>query len=162
MFSVIKHADFFSNDDLASDCWYFVDKNAKDVLASAEFLAIERSVLEKVVAREMMNIEEAVLFQAVDCWAVKEYERQNLEAEGPVKRLLLGEEIIQKMRLPVMRKDVFIDVVVRSNVLRKGEENNIIEYLSSPGNAQVDFVTTPRKYVKRIRRNYDQWRYGKL
>jgi len=78
VFSVIKHANFFSNDDLASDCWYFVDKNAKDVLASAKFRAIERSVLQKVVAREM-----------VDCWAVKECKRQNLEAEGPVKRLIL-------------------------------------------------------------------------
>ena len=52
----------------------------------------------------MLNVEE-VLFNAV-CWAVKECERQNIEAEGPVKRLLLGEEIIQKMRFPVMRKDV--------------------------------------------------------
>ena len=161
VFSLIKHADFFSNDALAGDCWFFVDKNAKDVLASAEFLAIERSVLEKVVAREMMNIEEVILFQTVDCWAVKECERQNLEAEGPVKRLLLREEIIQKMRFPVMRKDVFIHVVVRSNILTKEEENNNIEYLSSPGNAQVDFLTTPRKYMKRSRRNYDQWRYGK-
>jgi len=66
------------------------------------------------------------------------------------------------MPFPVMRKDVFIDVVVRSNILIKEEENNIIEYLSSSGNAQVDFLTTPRKYVKRSRRNYDQWWYGKL
>lgn len=148
VFSVLEHADFFSNDHLASDCWYFVDKYAKDVLSSAEFLAIERSVLENVVARDMLNVEEVVLFKAVDCWAVKECERQNLEAEGPVKRLLLGEEIIKKMRFPVMRKEVFMDVVIRSNILTK-EECNIIEYLSSPENAQVDFLTMPRMYVKR-------------
>ena len=162
VFSVLKHADFFSNDHLASDCWYFVERNANDVLSSVEFLAIERSVLENVVARDMLNVEEEVLFKAVDCWAVKECERQNIEAEGPVKRLLLGEEIIQKMRFPVMRKDVFMDVVIRRNILTKEEEHNITEYLSSPGNAQVDFLTTPRMYVKRSQRNYEQWWVGKL
>ena len=162
VFSVLEHADFFSNDHLASDCWYFVDKNAKDVLSSAEFLAIERSVLENVVARDMLNIEEVVLFQAVDCWAVKECERQNLKEEGPVKRLLLGEEIIKKIRFPVMRKEVFMDVVIRSKILTKEEEYSIIEYLSSPENAQVDFLTTPRMYVKRSQRNYGQWWVGKL
>ena len=101
VFSVLKHADFFSNDHLASDCWYFAEKNAKDVLSSVEFLATEQSVLENVVA-----------IKAVDCWTAKECERQNIEAEGPVKRLLLGEEIMQKMRFPVMRKDVFMDVVI--------------------------------------------------
>ena len=162
VFSVLKHADFFSNDDLASDCWYFVEKNAKELLSSVEFLTIERSVLENVVARDMLNVEEVVLFKAVDCWAVKECERQNLEAEGPVKRLLLTEEIIQKIRFPVMRKDLFMDVVVRSNILTKEEECNINEYLSSPGTAQVDFPTTSRMYVKRSQRNYEQWWVGKL
>lgn len=52
VFSVLEHADFFSN-DLASDCWYSVDKNAKDVLSSGEFLTIEQSVLENVVARDV-------------------------------------------------------------------------------------------------------------
>ena len=162
VFSVLKHADFFSNYHLASDCWYFVDKNAKDVLSSAEFLAIERSVLENVVARDMLDVEEVVLFKAVDCWAIKECERQNLEAEGRVKRLLLGEEIIQNMRFPVMRKDDFLDVVIRSNILTEKEEYQIAEYLSSPGNSQVDFLTTPRMYVKRNQRNFKQWWVGKL
>jgi len=53
VFSVLEHADFFSNDHLASDCWYSVDKNAKGVLSSGEFLAIEQSVLENVVARDV-------------------------------------------------------------------------------------------------------------
>jgi len=110
----------------------------------------------------MLNVEEVVLFKAVDCWAVKECERQNLEVEGPVKRLLLGEEIIKKMCFPVMRKEVFMGVVIRSNILTKEEECNIIEYLSSPENAQVDFLTTPRMYVKRSQRNYGQWWVGKL
>ena len=162
VFSVLEHADFFSNDHLASDCWYFVDKNAKDVLSSAEFLAIERSVLENVVARDTSNVEEVVLFKAVDCWAVKECERQNLEAEGPVKRLLLGDEVIKNIHFPVMRKDLFMDVVIRSNILTKEEGYNITEYLSSPENAQVDFLTTPRMYLKRSQRNYGQWWVGKL
>ena len=130
VFSVLKHADFFSNDHLASDCWYFCGEKCKRRFVQCRVsryynnllnspwrgfselnIDIERSVLENVVARDMLNVEE-VLFKAVDCWAVKECERQNIEAEGPVKRLLLWEEIIQKMRFPVMRKDVFMDVVV--------------------------------------------------
>jgi len=82
----------------------FVDKNAKDVLSSAEFLLIERSVLEKLVARDMLNVEELVLFKAVDCWAVKECERQNFEEEGPVKRLVLGDELIKKNAFPSNEK----------------------------------------------------------
>ena len=121
VFSVLKHADLFSNDHLASDCWYFVDKHAKDILSSAEFFSIERSVLEKFVPRDILNVEELVLFKAVDCWAVKECERENLEVEGPVKRQLLGEEIIKSVRFPVMKKDEFMDVVIRSNILTKEE-----------------------------------------
>lgn len=162
VFSVLKHADLFSNDHLASDCWYFVDKHAKDILSSAEFFSIERSVLEKFVPRDILNVEELVLFKAVDCWAVKECERENLEVEGPVKRQLLGEEIIKSVRFPVMKKDEFMDVVIRSNILTKEEEYNITEYLSSPENAQVDFLTTPRIYVKRSKSNFGQWWVGKL
>lgn len=44
VFSALEHADSFSNDHLASECWYFLDKNAKEVLFRAEFLATERSV----------------------------------------------------------------------------------------------------------------------
>ena len=73
-----------------------------------------------------------------------------------LSRELLGEEIIQKMRFPVIRKEVFIDVVIQSNILTKEEEFNITEYLSSPGNAQVHFPTMPRMYVKRSQRNYGQ------
>ena len=122
VFSIIEHAAFFSNVRLASDCWYFVDKHTKDVLCSTEFLTIERSVIEKLVARDTLNVEELTLFKAVNCWAVKECKRQNLEVEGPVKRLLLGEEIIKNMRFPVLEKDEFMDVVIRSNILTKEEQ----------------------------------------
>jgi len=124
-----------------------VDKNAQEVLSSANFLTIDRSVLQNVVTVDTLNVEKVVLFKAVDYWAVKVCERQNLEAEGPVKRLLLGEEIIKKMRFPVMRKDIFMDVVIRSIILTK--EYNITECLSLPENAQVDLLTMPRMYVKR-------------
>ena len=162
VFTVLKHADFFANDYLASDCWYFVDKYAKDILNSAEFLAIERSVLDKFVTRDMLNVGELELFKAVNCWAEKECERQNLEAEGPVKRKILGEQIIKNLRFPVIKREEFMDVVVKSGILTKEEECDVVNYWCSPENSQIDFITTPRVYVKRSRRNYGQWWVGKL
>lgn len=162
VFSVLKHADFFANEYLASDCWYFVDKYAKDILNSAEFLAIDRTVLDKFVTRDMLNVGELELFKAVDCWTERECERQNLEAEGPTKRKILGEQIVKNLRFPVIKREDFIAVVVKSGILRKEEQCDIINYWSSPESSQIDFITTPRVYVKRSLRNYEQWWVGKL
>lgn len=104
VFCVLKHAQFFAKERLAKNCWYFVDKHAKDVLCSSEFLSIEQSVLVESVKRDTLNVREAELFQAVDCWEGRECKRQKLDVEGPVKRQILGEQVISKLRFPRMKK----------------------------------------------------------
>ena len=49
-----------------------------------------------------LTIEEIELFKAVDLWATKECERQDLAADEEAKRRLLGEEIIKGIRFPIM------------------------------------------------------------
>lgn len=92
---------------------------------SAEFLAIERPVLDR---RNMLNIGELELFKAVDCWAGKECERQNLEAEGPVKREINGEQIVKNLRFPVIKREEFMTVVLDSGILTKEELCDVVNY----------------------------------
>lgn len=99
----VKHAHQFANEDLLQYCRDFIDKWTKDVLKSGEFLTMDRSLLQELVERDTLNIKEVELFKAVDCWAERECERQNLKADGPVKRQMLGEQIIKKLRFPVMK-----------------------------------------------------------
>lgn len=127
VFCILKHAQFFAKEHLAKNCWYFVDKHAKDVLCCSEFLSIERSVLVELVKRETLNVREAELFHAVDCWAGRECKRQKLDVEGPVKRQILGEQVISKLRFPRMKKSEFVD----SNILSKEEVKDMTKHFSS-------------------------------
>ena len=103
VFGVLKHAQLFANEDLLFYCWDLIDKWTKDVLKSSEFLTLERCRLQELVERDTLNVREVDLFKAVDCWAEEECKRQNLKSDGPAKRQILGEQIIKKLRFPVMK-----------------------------------------------------------
>ena len=61
----LKHSNLIENKSLWRSCWKFIDKEAKDALASNEFLKIDRSDLIEFVKRETLNMKEIVLFIAI-------------------------------------------------------------------------------------------------
>ena len=51
---------------------------------------------------------EVELFKAVDRWAIKECERQGMTSDGRTKRRILGEDIVNGIRFPLMEESFCI------------------------------------------------------
>lgn len=116
---VLKYAQQYENIQLPLQCWNVIEQETEEVL-------------EELLDRDTLNVKEVELFKAVNCWAEKEGERQNLRAEGPVKRQILGEKVIKNIRFPVMREDDFINVVTKTDMLTEEETSDIRKYYNSP------------------------------
>ena len=141
---ILKYAQQYENEGLPFQWWDFIDSKADEVLKSSDFVTVERCLLEELMDRDTLNVREVELFKAVNCWAEKECERQNLKPEGSVKKQLLGEKIIKNIRFPVMTKDEFINVVTETNILTAEETSNITEYFNSTLTKPVGFLETER------------------
>ena len=124
---VLKHAELYGFDELICACWELIDKEAREVLNSDDFLTIERSLLEEVVERNL-NVKSAMLFKAVDRWAKQECLRENLKPDGKVKRSIIGDRIAGKLRFPVEKDIDFINVVLQSNILTEIETSEMLKY----------------------------------
>ena len=97
-------AERYDEKNLVDRCWKVIDEETEAVVKSDEFATIERSLLEAVVARATLSIGEVDLFQAVDLWAAKQCEKQGLVANGEQKRGILGKQIIEAIRFPVIKE----------------------------------------------------------
>ncbi|XP_078365313.1 BTB/POZ domain-containing protein 6-like [Oculina patagonica] len=144
VFCVLKHAEQYENKDLLFHCWDLIDKETEEALKSNEFLSMERSFLNQLVERDSLKIREVELFKAVDCWAKEECKRQQLKADGSVKRQVLGEQIVKNIRFPIMKQNEFVDVVLDSNILTQHEKSDIMKYFSSTVTSVVGFPNDHR------------------
>ncbi|KAL9988066.1 hypothetical protein ACROYT_G002465 [Oculina patagonica] len=144
VFCVLQHAQRFENKNILSCCWDLIDNETEEALKSNEFLNVERSFVNQLVERNTLNIREVELFKAVDCWAKEECKRQQLKANGSVKRQVLGEQIVKNIRFPIMKQNEFIDVVFSSQILAKEEASNIMEYFRCQETSAVGFPVVQR------------------
>ncbi|XP_078365252.1 BTB/POZ domain-containing protein 6-A-like [Oculina patagonica] len=106
---------------------------------------MEKSFLKQLVERDTLNIREVELFKAVDCWAKEECKRQQLKANGSVKRQVLGEQIVKNIRFPIMKQNEFSDVVLPSKILTRKETSNILKYFNSTLTSPVGFLDVHRE-----------------
>ena len=157
IFCVLKHSNLIQNKSLWRRCWKFIDREAKDVLASTEFLQVDRTDLIELVRRETLNIKEIDLFIAVNKWAENQSKELRLAASSTVKtRQILGEEIIKKLRFPVMEQKDFCNVVCKTDVLIE-EEIREVESHFQDQSSPVSFLQKGRRYdptTERPRRLY--------
>ena len=144
VFSILPCAQKFEEKNLVDQCWEVIDEQTEKAVNSEVFTTIERSLLEAVVVRESITIEEIELFKAVDLWATRECERQNLAAVGTTKRRLLEEKIIKGIRFPAMKKEEFTSVVLDCKILTPKEVVSIVEYLNSIPKPPMGFPETKR------------------
>lgn len=156
VFSVMDCARSYDDKRLLERCWRAVDKYAEDAVKSTGFTTIEKSVLEELVERDTLKIKEVELFKAVDKWATKECERQELKADGAVKRGILGESIVRAIRFPVMEQKEFVAVVLDSNVLTPNEVYDVMKYCNSVQ------LTSPLGFpvTERVGNAYECCRFG--
>ena len=127
-FSILPQAQKFEDKDLEERCWNVIESHTEEAVTSDDFVTLERSIVESVVKRERLNVKEVNLFKAVDRWATKEVERQGLTPDGEVKRRVLGEEIVNAIRFPVMSYNEFASVVWDCDILTKRELGAMIKH----------------------------------
>ena len=145
-FCILVHAWRCSeqNQDLVERCWDLIDDHTEQAIQSDEFVTIDRSILEALVDRDSLNIQEINLFEAVNKWAEYQCELKGLVADGCVKRSIIGEKIVTKIRFPVMKKSEFASVVLDSNILLPHEAFGLTRHYCLASLSPREFFSTKR------------------
>ena len=166
-FSILPQAQKFEDKDLEKRCWNVIELHTEEAVTSDDFVTLERSIVESVVKRERLNVKEVDLFKAVDRWSTKEVERQGLTPGGEVKRRVLGEEIVNSIRFPVMSYNEFASVVLDCDILTKRELGFMIKHYGDASlKCPLPFIHSPRSgsIVHRCYRirssHFSAWGYG--
>ena len=145
VFSILPLAQKYEEKALVDRCWMVIENHTEAAVKSEAFETIERSLLEEVVARDNLSIKEVSLFQAVDRWATTQCEKQGLAEDGPIKRRILGEEMIKALRFPVMTGEEFAVNVLDTNILTSDEIVALFKYFTVPTSpSPVAFSESPR------------------
>ena len=143
VFSILPHAMKFDDQDLKNRCWKVIEKHTEEAVTSDEFVTLERSLVESVVKKEVLNVKEEELFKAVDRWAAKEIERQGLSPDGETKRRIIGEELLNAIRFPLMSQKEFLSVVP-NNILSKKEIFDLMKHYNGMLTSPLQFSASPR------------------
>ena len=151
VFNILPTAEKYEEKELVDRCWKVVDKETTAAVKSDGFATIERPLLEAVVTRDTLTIEEIDLFKAVDQWATKECEKQGLEANGELKRRILGETIMKAIRFPVMKGNEFSAVVLDAKILSQEEIIIFFKFFNSTLATPVGFSEIRRSGLPAIR-----------
>ena len=144
VFSILPHAKKFDDQDLENRCWEVIEKHTEEAVTSDEFVTLDRSLVESVVKKKLLNVKEVELFKAVDRWAAKEIERQGLNPDGETKRRMIGEELLNAIRFPLMSQKEFLAVVPDSNILTTKEIVDLMKHYNSMLTWPLQFSASPR------------------
>ena len=144
VFSILSHAMKFDDQDLKNRCWKVIEKHTEEAVTSDEFVTLERSLVESVVKKKVLNAKEAELFKAVDRWATQEIKRQGLNLDGETKRRMIGEELLNAIRFPLMSQKEFLAVVADSNILTTKEVVDLMKHYNSMLTSPLKFSASPR------------------
>ena len=144
VFSILPHAKKFDDQDLENRCWEVIEKHTEEAVTSDEFATLERSLVESVVKKEVLNVKEAELFKAVDRWATQEIKIQGLNPDGETKRRILGVELLNAIRFPLMSQKEFLAVVSDSNILTTKEIIDLMKHYNSMLTSPLQFSVSPR------------------
>ena len=144
VFSILPHAKKLDDQDLENRCWEVIEKHTEEAVMSDEFVTLDRSLVESVVKKKLLNVKEAELFKAVDRWATKEIERQGLIPSGETKRKIIGEELLNAIRFPLMSQREFLAVVADSNILTTKEIVDLMKHYNSMLTSPLQFSASPR------------------
>ena len=144
VFDILSFAQKYHEGVIVDRCWKLIDQETVEAVESNGFETIDKSLLEAVVTRDSLNSREVVLFQAVDRWAGKQCQKQGLAESGEMKRKILGEQIIEAIRFPVMSVQEFASVVVDTNILTPDETTGLFKFFTIQ-TSPVRFSMTQRR-----------------
>ena len=143
VFTILPHAQKFEDQDLESRCWEMIEKHTEKAVTSDEFVTLDRSLVECVVKKKVLNVKEAELFKAVDRWTTKEIERQGLIPDGETKRRIIGEELLNSIRFPLMSQKEFLSIVP-NDILTKKEIFDLMKHYNGMLTFPLQFSASPR------------------
>ena len=143
VFSILPHAKKFDDQDLENRCWEVIEKHTEEAVTSDEFVTLDRSLVESVVKKKVLNVKEAELFKAVDRWATQEIKRQGLNPDGETKRRIIGEELLNAIRFPLMSQKEFLSVVP-NNILTTEEIFDLMKHYNGMLTSPLQFLASPR------------------
>ena len=92
-----------------------------------------------------MKVEEVELFKAVDRWATEQSKKQGINPDGESKRRILGEEIVNAIRFPLMLEKEFASVVIDSDILTLREVGGLVKHFNGVLTSSLPFIQAPRK-----------------
>ena len=120
-FDIIPYARTFGDEGLEEACWEVIEYNAEVIADDETFLDIEHEFVVSFLERSHLVITEVDLFNAVDRWAAKQCEDEGMKVDGPTKRSVLGDSLVQQIRFSSMSPKEFSDVVLPKNILTQEE-----------------------------------------
>ena len=130
-FDMTLHAWKLNHKRLEKICWEVIDYNMKEIFDDDSFSELSHELLLEVVKRSSLRIDELSLFKAVDRWATKRCVDETKAVNGANKRSVLGEDLLDNLRFPVMSSQEFADVVIPSDILSKDEIIDVLKKFSS-------------------------------
>lgn len=145
-FDMILHAWKLNHKRLEKIFWEVIDYNMKEIFDDDSFSELSHELLLEVVKRSSLRIDELSLFKAVDRWATKRCVDETKAVNGANKRSVLGGDLLESVRFPVMSSQEFADVVIPSDILSKDEIIDVLKKFSSVCSRRVQvLILSPNK-----------------
>ncbi|KAL3102451.1 hypothetical protein niasHT_025633 [Heterodera trifolii] len=120
VFFAYAQARLFDLENYVSDCLYYIDKNADDLLKSEEFLQIDQKLLYEILERDQLQIREEI-----STW--KACRENGIECSAENCRQMLGPALF-KIRFPLFSQDDFSEKNVPFGILTTNEVIGIEQY----------------------------------
>ncbi|KAL3107465.1 hypothetical protein niasHT_014182 [Heterodera trifolii] len=144
VFLLYAQARLFDLEDLAKNCMDYIEKNAKDLFESEQFLQVDQNLLCEILDK-LRSISELCIWEAAFRWADEKCRQNSIECTGESCRAVLG-PALYKIRFPLMTKEDFLKIP--SDLLTMEEMLGIYQFHchppNSPGAFQLKFSSQGR------------------
>lgn len=124
--TILEQVRFYDILELATKCLAFIRKNAKDVLASDDYLQLSNASVLEVLNLEL-PVDEIKIFTAANRWVENKCRLANEPISGQTKRQHRG-EIVYAIRFPLLTSKELAHHVSPSDVLTHKEELDIFRH----------------------------------
>ncbi|XP_064603098.1 BTB/POZ domain-containing protein 1-like [Liolophura sinensis] len=148
---VLHTADLLGLRELELQSLLYVDKEATNVLRTADFPDLPSDVVSRILRRDTLNTTEIWVYLAAVEWAKAECFRNNLEQSGPNKREAL-KAFFSHIRLTNLTTTEVADVVAKDELLTQPEMIDLLLYLAASEKPQIDSfpIREERHFPKRV------------
>lgn len=166
---IVSTATLYQEETLLQRCWNLIDEETEKIMELNSFTTIGKAFLSSLLARPTLECSEVQIFEAVMRWASTQCKKAGLPDDGTTKRMLLGEELVKKIRFPKMKGEELGKVVLPAGILTNEEVMELSRHCNSTSLDRPGFGNCPlkrsSKQILRCRRFFGSlfcwWSYNK-